>query len=98
MTTRETNEFIDAVSRNDLTVRLHDKIYWCLGPAQYAGLGNKVCVSVFEADPVTHVNVRSMMSYESDSVDDCMKMFLEGRYWDGKTFYEVAPEMEWIDL
>ena len=39
-----------------------------------------------------------MLLYASDSRDDCMKHFVEDKYWDGKSFWEVAPDMEWIDL
>lgn len=48
--------------------------------------------------PKTDDFTRMMLSYSSNSKEDCMKHFLEDKYWDGKSFYEVAPDMEWIDL
>lgn len=97
MTTEEISNFIDSVSWEDCTIKLYDKIYWCLGPAR-SPKDNKIHISVFEENPITHEGVRDLLSYCSDSKDDCMKHFLEDRYWDGKSFYEVAPDMIWIDL
>ena len=96
MTMDETNRFIDSMTREDSTVRLYGRLYWCLGLARYPD--GKIRIQVFEADPVTHEAVRDLLSYDSDSRDDCMKHLLEDKYWDGKSFWEVAPDMEWIDL
>ena len=97
MTAKEATDFIDSVTWEDCTVRLHGKLYWCLGLARYPS-DNKLRIQVFEEDPVTREWIRYLLNYASDSKDDCMKHFLEDKYWDGKSFYEVAPDMEWIDL
>lgn len=96
MTTEEINRFVDSMTWEDSTVRLYGKIYWCLGLARNPD--GKVYIQVFEADPETYEAVRDLLSYGSDSRDDCMKHFIEDKYWDGKSFWEVAPDMEWIDL
>lgn len=97
MTNAEIDDFIDCMTWEDCTVRLYGKTYWCLGLARYPGDG-KVRIQVFEANPVTHEGIRDLLSYASDSRNDCMEHFLNDRYWDGKSFHEVAPDMEWIDL
>ena len=97
MTTEEMTDFIDSMTWEDCTVRLYNKLYWCLGVARYPKDG-KLRIQVFEADPITYEGVRDLLSYASDSTDDCMKHFLEDKYWDGKSFYEVAADMEWVDL
>ena len=96
MTTEEVNRFVDCVTYEDCTVRLYGHIYWCLGLARYPD--GKIYAQVYEDKPDTHEFVRELLSYGSDSYDDCMKHFLEDKYWDGKSFYEVAHDMEWIDL
>ncbi len=96
MTTEEANSFIDSMTWEDSTVRLNGRIYWCLGLTRYPD--GKTHIQVFEADPVTYEAWRYLLSYSSNSRDDCMKHFIEDRYWDGKSFWEVAPDMEWIDL
>ena len=96
MTTNEINRFIDSMTWEDSTVRLYGRTYWCLGLARYQD--GKIWIQVFEGNPTTCELVRDLLSYSSDSRDDCMKHFLEDKYWDGKSFYEVASDMEWIDL
>ena len=95
MTSQETTNFIDCVSFEDCTVSLYGHIYWCLG---LTWNGAVYCIQVYEDNPVTHEFVRELITYKSPSKDDCMKHFIEDKYWDGKSFYEVATDMEWIDL
>ena len=97
MTTEETNRFVDSMTWEDSTIRLNGRVYWCLGIARYP-TDEKLHIQVYEAAPVTYEATRTLLDYASDSRDDCMKHFLEDKYWDGKSFYEVAHDMEWIDL
>ena len=96
MTTEEASRFIDSMTWEDSTVRLYGRVYWCLGLARHPD--GKIHIQVFEANPATYEAGRDLLSYYSDSRDDCMKHFIEDKYWDGKSFWEVAPDMEWIDL
>ena len=96
MTTEEAKSFIDSMTWEDSTVRLRGRIFWCLGLARYPD--GKIHIQVFEADPVTYEAGQYLLSYSSESRDDCMKHFIEDKYWDGKSFWEVAHDMEWIDL
>ena len=45
-------------------------------------------------------NEADEMIYEIDSnisIKDCADKFLEAKIWNGKSFWEVEKEMEWID-
>ncbi len=97
MTAEEINLFVDSMTYEDNTVRLYGKIYWCVG-LSWNEDKKKHYIIVMEADPITYDSVRNLLTYESPSRNDCMKHFLEDKYWDGKSFYEVAKDMEWIDL
>lgn len=97
MTTQEAIDFIDCVSHDDCYIRFKGKVYLCDGPARY-GHDAMFHVFVMEIKPDTGEGMRDMLSYASDSRDDCMKHFIEDKCWDGKSFWEVAPDMEWIDL
>ncbi len=96
MTDKEIREFIECMTWEDCTVRLYGKVYMCLGLTTHED--NKIYIQVYEENSHIHEWVRDLLSYGSDSADDCMKHFLEDKYWDGKSFFEVAPDMEWIDL
>ena len=97
MTREEINRFIDSMTWEDYAVRLYDRLYWCIGLCYNPAL-SKYSIYVFEADWQTYNSIRDLFAYSSSSRDDCMKHFLEDKYWDGKSFYEVAPDLEWIDL
>ena len=97
MTTEEINNFVESMTFEDSTVRLFNKTYWCLG-LSWNEEKKKHYISVMEADPNTYEGLCDLFFYESESRDDCMKHFLEDKYWEGKSFYEVANDMEWIDL
>ena len=97
MTTEESNRFIDCVSYEDCTIRLYGRIYWCNGLARYPDGKYHILVYELDKDDI-YKWLRDILDYSSDSRDDCMKHFVEDKCWDGKSFWEVAPDMEWIDL
>ncbi len=97
MTTEEANNFIDCVTYEDCTIQLYGHIYWCNGLSRYPD--GKYHILVYELDKNDIYKwVRDILDYGSNSRDDCMKHFVEDKYWDGKSFWEVAQAMEWIDL
>lgn len=97
MTQDEIKDFVDCVTYEDCTVQLHGKTYWCLGVTRDKESGT--CqIAVWECDPATFVFTDCRLDFAGRSVDECMERFLSDRIWDGKTFYEAAPEMEWVDL
>ena len=97
MTTEETNRFIDCMTYEDGTVMLKGRLFWCLG-VTYDENQKLYRIQIYEDDPQTKEYIGEIFKYESHSCDDCMKHFLEDKYWDGLSFYEVAHEIEWIDL
>lgn len=97
MTTEETKALLECLMYEDCTVRLYGKIYWCCGITHDLKTGT-CAMSVFEIAPVTREWVRGMFDIEAPTADECMNHFIEDKFWDGKSFYEVASDMEFIDL
>ena len=97
MTALETTEFIDCVTHEDCTVRLHGKVYWCCGLSCNKAIP-EFRLYVYECDTNSHEWIRDVFQWKDSTREACMRHFLEDQYWDGKSFYEVAPDMEWIDL
>lgn len=97
MTAEETKILLECLLYEDCTIQLYGKIYWCCGVTHDLETG--ICaMSVYEIDPVTHEWVRSMFDIEAFTADECMNRFIEETFWDGKSFYEVVSDMEFIDL
>ena len=97
MTTVEINNFIDCLTYENCDVGWNQKTYMCLGVTTDAE--SRDCrIEVWEYEPLTHEFTHNLLSFTGTSKEACMKHFLEDKYWDGKSFYEVAPDMEWIDL
>ena len=97
MRTEEITAFLDSVTHEDCALKWKDGIFYCLGMT-YSPEENEYCLEVYKDDAVTHEFVREILSFTSPSQDECMKHFTEDKIWDGKSFYEVAHEMEWVDL
>ena len=97
MTNQEISDFINSMTFEDCTVLLYGRLYWCLGLCSDIK-NNRHTMMVYEEDSVNDKWIRTLFDYASTSRDDCMKHFLYDKYWDGKSFYEVAHDMEWIDL
>ena len=97
MTTEEISAFLDCVTHEDCTVKWRNGIYWCLG-LTYSPEEKEYCLEVYKDDAVTHEFVCEILSYTSPSQKECIKHLTEDKIWDGKSFYEIAHEMEWVDL
>lgn len=94
----ETKEFIDQVAYGEARVKHRGVSYFCNGVSTEPSTG--IChIEIFPDDPTMDEQAwRSRWwHYKGKSRDDCMKAFLDVKYWDGKSFYDAAPEMEWID-
>ena len=97
MTALETKEVVDSVTHEDCTVRLRGRVYWCCGLTSDLET-SEFSLYVYECDAHTHAWLRDVFCRTDSTREACMRHFLEDRCWDGKSFYEVAPDMEWIDL
>ena len=93
MVNGDPHEFVDHVYSGQDTVYLYHGIkYWCQG---YTFRGTKVHhLEVFQYQPPSN---DFLWEYESESVAECMEAFLEAPIFDGKTFWEAEPEIEWVD-
>ena len=93
----ETRNFLDCVASGEARVKYHGIAYFCNGvTVDHSGMCR---IEVFPDDTsLAEQDWRSRWwHYEGKSTEDCMEAFLNVKYWDGKTFYEAVPEMEWID-
>ncbi len=97
MTQEETRNFVDCMTFENCNVQWRGRVYWCIGVSHDFNRG-ECSIEVWEADPKTYDYTKNLLKFTGRSTEECMGHFLEDRYWDGKSFYEVAPEMEWIDL
>ncbi|MDO5462902.1 MAG: hypothetical protein Q4F99_05400 [bacterium] len=97
MTADETRRFLDCLTYEDNTIKLYGKVYWCLG-VTYDQNTEIYAMYVYEGDPVTYKSIRDLFAIESTSRDECMQCFIEDKFWDGKSFYEVASDIDWVDL
>ena len=97
MTQSEIQHFLDCMTYEDCTVLLHGRLFWCLG-LTWSSEQKECSLLVYEEDPNTNEFIQELFRYNSTSRDDCMKHFVEDKFWDGKSFYEVAVDMEWVDL
>lgn len=97
MTAEETKELLECLMYEDCAIQLYGKIYWCCGVTH--DFEDGICAMfVYEIAPVTRDWVRGMFEIEAPTADECMNHFIEDKFWDGKSFYEVVPDMEFIDL
>ena len=93
----ETRNFLDCVASGEARVKYHGIAYFCNGvTVDQSGMCR---IEVFPDDiGLGEQDWRSRWwHYEGKSTEECMEAFLNVKYWDGKTFYEAVPEMEWID-
>ena len=95
MTSKEIEHFIDCLAYEDCTIMLYNRLYRCLG-ITYDSKEECCDMLIYEEDVKTHVYVRTIFDYTSNSCEDCMQHFLYDKYWDGKSFFEIAPDMEWV--
>lgn len=95
MNADEISCFVDCMEWEELYISLHGRDYWCRGVEKRSKDG-KYAIEVFEVDPDTHEFVRELLDFTGDTPDECMRHFLCDNYWDGKSFYEVASDIEWI--
>lgn len=97
MTAKEIDEFVHSMTYEDAAVSLHGRLFWCLG-LTYDAARNEYAISVYEDNPGTGEWVRDVFKCKSAFRDECMRHFLEDRYWDGKSFHEIAHDLEWAEL
>lgn len=95
MTQGQIREFVDCMTYETNIVLLDEKLFWCLGVTHDADSG-ECKIEVWEGDMETREYKRNLLNFTGRSTEECMRHFLEDKYWDGQSFYDVAPRMEWF--
>lgn len=96
MTHEETKNFLDCMTYEDCQVKFKDCTYWCLG-VTHDPESQESNIGIYRYNRYDGALLGDEWYFTGRSTDECMKAFLELKYWDGKSFYDAAPEMEWID-
>lgn len=98
MTTDEAREFLDSATHEDCVAQYKGMLYFCYGLTwweernAYSLRVDKYKTLYPETDFAgTALNV------ESSDRNECMKHLEEDPIWDGKSFWQAAPDMQWTD-
>ena len=86
------NEFVDRIYTCQDTVFIYKgRKYWFQG---YMPNENTVHMEIFQTDPDAEDYV---WEYNGSSIKEGEEAFQTAPIFDGKTFWEVEQEMEWVD-
>ena len=86
------NDFLDRIYSCQDTVYVYKGIkYWFQG---YMPADGVVHMEIFQYQPPCERNVQS---YDGSSLDECQDAFIHAPIFDGKTFWEVEKDIEWVD-
>lgn len=87
------HEFIDHFCSGQDTVYLYrGRKFWAQGYT--CRDKNEWRMEIFQYQPPSDGYI---WEYESESVLKCMEAFLKAPIFNGKTFWEVESEIEWVD-
>lgn len=85
------NEFIDTIYTCQDIVFVHNKIkYWFQGYV----IDGKVHMEVFQCEPVAE---KYIWEYNGKSLSEGQEEFQKAPIFNGKTFWQVEQEIEWVD-
>lgn len=85
-------DFLDRLYSCQDTVFIYKHIkYWFQG---YMPDKNSVHMEIFQYQPSSERNV---WEYDGATIDECLKAFIHAKIWNGKSFWDVEQEMEWVD-
>lgn len=86
------HDFIDRIyTGQDITFVFDHKKYWFQG---YTDKG-VAHMEIFQYYPVT--DEEYLWSFDSESMEVCLQSFEMAKIFNGKSFWEVENEIEWID-
>ncbi len=89
-------EFVDNLIMQDEIVKYNGKMYYFYGIRYNENL-NKYVASIDRFGENIFQFEAEFFNYESESFSDCLDHLLDDKYWNGKSFWEVESEMEWVD-
>lgn len=87
----DADEFIDALTTGDASVRQKAYVYHFSGLVYHPGRKTyRVSIEKYKwtKEPFSEF-MELVYSYESDDAEDCLNHLTEDILWDGKSFYEL---------
>lgn len=88
----DVNEFVDRIYSCQDTVYVYKGIkYWFQG---YMSDKKTVHMEIFQYQPPSD---RYVWEYDGTTVEECHRAFLQAPIFDGKTFWEIERDVEWVD-
>ena len=88
-------DFIECLSYEDnYAIFRQQKFFFNGCQTQKDTNGKTICVRLEVYNLTNHSTV---FSTTQNSISDCLSAFQDAKIWDGKTFWEVEQEIEWID-
>ena len=86
------NEFLDRIySCQDTIFRYKGIKYWFQG---YMPNINTVHMEVTQYQPQSE---QSVWEYDGDTIEECQQAFIKAPIFNGKSFWNVEPDIEWLD-
>ena len=98
MTSEIAREFVDCVTFEDCVAKLNGSFYFCYGLTKNPANGMfSLRVDKYKALYPETMFLCEVLNVESKDRNDCMGHFQNDAFWEGKNFWEAAPDMEWTD-
>ena len=89
------NDFIECLSYEDNYAVFHGNKYFFNGcQTKKDHHGEVICVKL-EVYDLT--NKTTIYSVTKKTVSECLSAFQTAKIWDGKSFWNVEKEIEWVD-
>ena len=96
MNNDQARQFADSASYEDCAVEYNGAFFWCYGRTWDEKKGVfGIAVDKYKTLYPAWEFEKEVLRVESPNRDECMKHFLEDPIFDGKSFWEAAPEMKW---
>ena len=95
MTHNEIRQFLDCLTYENCYIEFKGNKYCCLG-VTHDKESRQCRIGIYRYNEYDGAYLGDEWYYVGSSTEDCMKTFVELKYWDGKSFYEAAAEMKWI--
>jgi hypothetical protein len=88
----DANEFLDkAYTGQDLIYIYHGIKYWFQGYSDENGVKH---MEVVQYKPASEGYI---WEHDDQSMENCLSAFVEAPIFDGKRFWDVEQEIEWVD-
>lgn len=87
------NDFVNRIYSGQDTVFVFEKNkYWFQGYSNDTGGWH---MEIFQIEPSE--NNGYLWTYEATDIEQCLYAFENAPIWNGKTFWEIENEIEWVD-